>query len=200
MNRRQMLGGMMGTTRLIDPREQLERAANEDHGVISVRTLRDDLAGQERYRAEFDRTQRFIVFETMELHKPNVPANTTSQMSHLVASASTTMVLSTQSPDVGMQCRVCAVRLQGNQDVTAGTVKLQLTAFENSIATDYIFDECELSATNPRTKSLVIDWPQAPQLAKGATWSLLLRADSGFLPDATIDMKALITFAYEQWV
>jgi len=186
--------------RTIDPTRDIQRAADEDHGVLSPRILSSRQADQDRFTAESDRTQRVLVFETMELHKPSVPANTTSQMSHLVASSSTTMVLSTQSPDVGMQCRVVAVRLQGTQNVTAGIVQLQLTVFEDGVATDYVFDECQLNTSNPRTKSLVIDWMQAPQLAKGATWSLFTRADASFLPAATINVKALITFGYEQWV
>lgn len=199
INRRQLLGAGMGF-RTIDPTRDIQRAADEDHGVLSPRILSSRQADQDRFTAESDRTQRVLVFETMELHKPSVPANTTSQMSHLVASSSTTMVLSTQSPDVGMQCRVVAVRLQGTQNVTAGIVQLQLTVFEDGVATDYVFDECQLNTSNPRTKSLVIDWMQAPQLAKGATWSLFTRADASFLPAATINVKALITFGYEQWV
>ena len=192
-----MLGGMMGTTRLIDPREQLERAANEDHGVISVRTLRDDVAGQERYRAEFDRTQRFIVFETIEYDLYDVPANTDSSMYHLFAASASAISLNNMAIDIGCQCRICALRIMSNAAVTAGTCTPFVRVTEDGIDTDYPFDECQLSTTNTRKKGLVFDWQTSIQIAKGASYLVALRTDASFAP-TTLDMKAHITFGYDQ--
>ena len=200
MSRRHLLGGMIGTpmsTRLIDPVEQINRGADEDHGIITPRSLTQRQDAQERFTAESSRTQRYLIFETLDFHKFDAPANTDSLMATMIAGTATTFLLSTVTPDVSQQCRISALRIMSTANITAGTAIPVISVTEGGSTTDYPFDECELSTTDPRVKSVVFEWPSAIQMAKGATWYVILRTDASFAP-TTADIKVLVTLGYDQ--
>lgn len=184
--------------KFIDPVQHIRRTADESLGVVPQREIVRRQESGQRFDAQSDRTQRVLTFETIEVHQFNIPANTTTTMYHLIATGASTFALSNINPDVGLQCRAVIFRLTANGPVTAGTATLELTVFEDATTTNYLISECELNTTDTAAKSVVLPFAVAPQLAKGSAWTLSIVTSAGFLP-ITLDMKAQVTFGYEDW-
>lgn len=196
INRRQLLGAGMGF-RTIDPVRDIQRAADEDHGLLMPSAIERRRADQEKFTAELDRTQRIIVFETIEYVLYDVPANSDNSMYHLFAASASAISLNNMAIDIGCQCRICALRIMSNAAVTAGTCTPFVRVTEDGVDTDYVFDECQLSTTETRKKGIVFDWPTSIQISKGANYLIALRTSAAFAP-TTLDMKAHVTFGYDQ--
>lgn len=186
-------------SRFIDPIEHVKRTNDEALGYVPQREMVLRQERQERVDAQSDRTQRLIVFETLEYVIYDVPANADTAISQMFAASASAISLSSINIDIGQQCRVVALRIASNAAVTAGTVVPYITVTEGGSTTDYGFNECELSSLQQRFKSVVFDWSQSIQVAKGASFSLFLRTSAAFAP-TTLDMKIHLTFGYEQWV
>ena len=197
--RRVLLGGT-AMSRFIDPIRHIERATDEQHGVLTSRELSRQIDQGRKIDAQSDRTQRFIVMETIEVHCPNPAAAATTSFGHLIATSSTGLILSNLNPDVSQQCRLLYLRIMADGSVTGGTITPVFDVYDGlGGITSYQIDECELSTAVPIVKSVMFDWPIAIQLAKGDAWSLSVVSSAGYTPVA-LDYKALLTFGFEQWI
>lgn len=196
MSRRNFIGGGLAAP-LIDPVEQIKRIGDESLGVVPQREVVRRNEQVRRFDADSHRTQRLIMFKTLELHCPNVPANTSTGFLHMILSGSTTVTSINSAIRIGGQARVVALGMLSNAPITAGTCTPQLVVAEPDTTT-YSFAECELSSAH-QVNDLVLSWEQAPQIAKDATWALNAITDAAFLP-TTADIKAWITFGFEQWL
>jgi hypothetical protein len=186
--------------RLIDPVEHVRRTMDEQLGVVPQRDLVVRGDRTLRYDAAPKRNQEIIVFETIEYVQYNMPASTDGAMFQMYAASSSTISLNNAPIDICQMCKVCAVRIHcPAPGVSAGTVRPFLQVTEGSYVTEYVFDECELSVTEPRRKGLVLPWEQSIQIAKDAEYLLALRTDAAFLP-TTLEFKAQITFGYPSWI
>ena len=197
-SRRELFGGAMGG-RLIDPVGQVVRTGDESLGYVPQREMTRRQERQLRTDADSERTERFVIMETIQAFYPNPPANATTQLMLMIATTSTTFSLSSRDPDVPMQGRVVAIRIMANGDVTAGTLTPVIYITENGGLSTYVINECELSTAIPNTKSVMFDWPNAIQFAKAATWNVAAQTSAAYAP-TTLDVTIWITFGYEQWV
>jgi len=199
ITRRNLIGGAMAG-RLIDPVNDIERAANEQHGVATTRSIVRGLAEQERFTADPSRNQKLILFETMSRYATDVPSNTDTIMGDIMIDTGSLVTLMTITDDVPMQCRIVALRIKSTVNVSAGTLTPVVRIYEDGSPYDYPFDTCALyTPGHTRKNSVVFPWESALQVSKGAAWQIIARTDASFTA-TTADIKVELTFAYEDWI
>lgn len=188
------------SSRFLDPRNDIERAANETHGVLAPRDLAREQERIQRFGAESLRTQRIFTYETISRFATDVPSNTDTIMGDIMIDTGSLVTLMTITDDVPLQCRVMVLRIKSTVNVSAGALMPVLRVYEDGTPYDYPFDTCALySSSHTRKNSAVFDWESAVQLSKGSAWQIIARTDASFAA-ITADIKVDITFAYEQWI
>lgn len=184
--------------RLIDPRQDIERAGYRAEGWRSQRDLeeRDEQLG--RYP---DSAQRLIITnETLLWYRANVGASGDAAylMRGGIPTSDSAWAMTDQPQPAPGQGRIVLVRLTASEDVTAGTIQARIRVIEGADTTDYTFEECELSTTYVRTRSAIFDWSIAYQFAKDAT--IQARAVTVGMTPTTLDLRLAVTLGYETWV
>lgn len=184
--------------RLIDPRHQVNRVADEASGVISQRSLADRQDEQARFGAEPSRQQNYIYTEQATVYAFNPAASSAVNLARMFAASATTIALSIYNDAVSGQGRLLAVRLTASNVLTAGTVTAQLTVFEGADTTVYQLEDLTLAA-GEETKSARYEWDTATQIANGSSWNFQIITDAAYLP-VTLDYWAELVFGYATWV
>ena len=183
------------TRRLIDPREQIERAVHEREGIVTPRRLAERQDEIERYR---DADPPVIVQETITWYRQNVGAtgNGPYPMRRAVPSGDASWAMAALDVETPALGRILLVRVWASEAVTAGTITPRLDVAEGVDTTSYTFDAAQLDTTDTLRKSAVFRWAHGIQIAEGATINAQAIA-AGTVAPLTIDMGLSVVMGYE---
>lgn len=190
-------------SRMIDPRQDIERAGYRAEGWRSQR----DLEARDEQTARFgdsDGKRLVITQETLIWYRANVGASGDSATGYIMrpggqSSDTAWAALTLPLTSLG-QGRVLTARLYSSEVCTAGIARLALNIIEDSEVDLFAMESVEIdSVTNTRQAADRFDWPIAKQFSGSATIEARIVTESSFAP-TTADMAAVLTFGYETWV
>jgi hypothetical protein len=189
--------------RLIDPRQDVERALWRREGVRTQRDLED--RDEAAYRFGHDGNKRLVIVpETLNWFRAGVGASGDSSTGYIMrvgGQSSDTAWASYVLPLNALgQGRLLAARLYSSEVCTAGVARLALRIVEGSDTELFAIDDVEIDAvTNTRQVATKWDWENAKQFSGSATLEARIITESSFAP-TTAAMTAVMTFGSETWV
>lgn len=193
-------------SRLIDPREQIERLGDESVGYVPPSTLIRRSEENRRFSADPDRNQRYLYHESIPFYRENIPGVAATAYGMRVgtptsSSAWASTTLPQKTPGNG---RLLIARLYLSEVWAGGDIMLRVRVIEGSDTTDYDLAEVAIDGTTEtgRTTQQAVafySWPSAIQIARDATVECRVLVGATFTP-TTADATAVITMGYEDFL
>jgi hypothetical protein len=191
-------------SRLIDPREQIERIGDESLGYVPASQL---IQGQERlkrFSADPDRNQRYIYQESIPFYRENIPGTAATAYLMRVGVPSSTSAWASITLPLIMPAngRILCARLYLSEVWVGGDITLRVRVIEGSDTTDYDLAEVVIDGTTESSRTTqqaaaFYPWANAIQVSRDATIECRLIVGATFTP-TTADATAVITMGYEE--
>lgn len=192
------------TSRLLDPRNVITRAADADHGVVTLGHIVARQSSAEKKTAQPERNQLYIRHETITWYRTAVGAvgDAAYLMRVPIPTSDTTWNMGVQPVLVYAQCRILLARLRLDADRTAGSMVLRVRVIEASGTTDYDLSDMRIDGTTSATRTTrevvtAFAWDTAVQVSAGSTLEARLVTTS-WTPN-TVNSSAVLTLGAQEW-